>query len=124
MSFLFILLLSITWISILSIYANNIYRANLLNVEDQVREEIKDENWKNFIIYKGLNSDLTDISYCVYSLSSESDAEPDILFHTFSNKSENELLKEGKRVIAANENGRMRFLKYTYLYKYLHKVYE
>ena len=51
MSFLFILLLSITWISILSIYANNIYRANLLNVEDQVREEIKDENWKNFIIY-------------------------------------------------------------------------
>lgn len=62
MSFLFILLLSITWISILSIYANNIYRANLLNVEDQVREEIKDENWKNFIIYKGLNSDLTDIS--------------------------------------------------------------
>lgn len=120
MSFLFILLLSITWISILSIYANNIYRANLLNVEDQVREEIKDENWKNFIIYKGLNSNLTDISYCVYSLSSESDAEPDILFHTFSNKSENELLKEGKRVIAANESGRMRFLKYTYLYKYLH----
>lgn len=119
-SFLFLLLLSITWISILSIYANNAYRANLLNVEDQMREEIKDENWKNFIIYKGQNSDLKGIQYCVYALSSESDQEPSILFHTFSDKTESTLIKEGKRVIAANESGRMRFLQYTYLYKYLH----
>ena len=70
-SLLFLLLLSITWISILSIYVTNIYRSNLLNIEDKVREEVKDENWKNFIIYKGLNSDLNDISYCVYSLSAE-----------------------------------------------------
>ena len=102
--------MSITWISILSIYVTNIYRSNLLNIEDKVREEVKDENWKNFIIYKGLNSDLNDISYCVYSLSAESDEEPSILFHTFSDKSEEELLKDGKRVIAANENGRMHFL--------------
>lgn len=54
-SLLFLLLLSITWISILSIYVTNIYRSNLLNIEDKVREEVKDENWKNFIIYKGLN---------------------------------------------------------------------
>lgn len=121
-AFLFLLLLSITWISILSIYANNAYRANLLNVEDQVREEIKDENWKNFIIYKGLNSNLTDIQYCVYTLSSESDEEPSILFHTFTDKSESELLREGKRVIAANESGRMRFFQYTYLYKYQHRT--
>lgn len=121
-AFLFLLLLSITWISILSIYANNAYRANLLNVEDQVREEIKDENWKNFIIYKGLNSNLTDIQYCVYALSSESDEEPSILFHTFTDKSESELLREGKRVIAANESGRMRFFQYTYLYKYQHRT--
>ena len=58
---MFLLLLSITWISILSIYVTNIYRSNLLNIEDKVREEVKDENWKNFIIYKGLNSDLNDI---------------------------------------------------------------
>ena len=51
-SLLFLLLLSITWISILSIYVTNIYRSNLLNIEDKVREEVKDENWKNFIIYK------------------------------------------------------------------------
>ena len=121
-SFLFILLLSITWISILSIYANNIYRANLLDVEDQVREEIKDENWKNFIIYKGLNSDLADIQYCVYALSTKSAEEPSILFYTFTDKSENELLKEGKRVIAATESGRMRFFRYTYLYKYQHRT--
>ena len=119
-SLLFLLLLSITWISILSIYVTNIYRSNLLNIEDKVREEVKDENWKNFIIYKGLNSDLNDISYCVYSLSAESDEKPSILFHTFSDKSEEELLKDGKRVIAANENGRMHFLQYTYLYKYQH----
>lgn len=119
-SLLFLLLLSITWISILSIYVTNIYRSNLLNIEDKVREEVKDENWKNFIIYKGLNSDLNDISYCVYSLSAESDEEPSILFHTFSDKSEEELLKDGKRVIAANESGRMHFLQYTYLYKYQH----
>ena len=50
---MFLLLLSITWISILSIYVTNIYRSNLLNIEDKVREEVKDENWKNFIIYKG-----------------------------------------------------------------------
>ena len=117
---MFLLLLSITWISILSIYVTNIYRSNLLNIEDKVREEVKDENWKNFIIYKGLNSDLNDISYCVYSLSAESDEEPSILFHTFSDKSEEELLKDGKRVIAANESGRMHFLQYTYLYKYQH----
>ena len=112
-SLLFLLLLSIAWISILSIYVTNIYRSNLLNIEDKVREEVKDENWKNFIIYKGLNSDLNDISYCVYSLSAESDEEPSILFHTFSDKSEEELLKDGKRVIAANESGRMHFLQYT-----------
>ena len=51
-SLLFLLLLSITWISILSIYVTNIYRSNLLNIEDKIREEVKDENWKNFIILR------------------------------------------------------------------------
>ena len=41
-SLLFLLLLSITWISILSIYVTNIYRSNLLNIEDKIREEVKD----------------------------------------------------------------------------------
>ena len=39
-SLLFLLLLSITWISILSIYVTNIYRSNLLNIEAGLTNDI------------------------------------------------------------------------------------
>lgn len=111
---LFVLLLSITWLGVLAIYVNSVYQSNLMDVKEDVRYAIKVTKWKNFLNDKGVSSDLDGIDYCVYSLDSE--FQPHILFHTFSNKSEKDLMKEGQR-LAANWKWHKRFLRYTYIYR-------
>ena len=115
---LFVLLLSITWLGVLAIYVNSVYRSNLMDVKVDVRYAIKETKWKNFIKNKGATSDLDGIDYCVYSLDSE--FQPHILFHTFSNKSEKDLMKEGRR-LAANWKGHKHFLRYAYIYRFKFK---
>lgn len=115
---LFVLLLSITWLGVLAIYANSVYRNNLMDVKEDVNYAIQDTKWKNFLNDKGTSSDLEETDYCVYSLDSE--FQPHILFHTFSNKSEKVLMKEGRR-LAANWKGHKHFLRYTYIYKFKFK---
>ncbi len=111
---LFVLLLSITWLGVLAIYVNSVYRSNLMDVKEDVRYAIKETKWKNFLNNQGFSSAFDGIDYCVYSLDSE--FQPHILFHTFSNKSEEDLMKEGKR-LAANWKGHKQFLRYTYIYQ-------
>lgn len=115
---LFVLLLSIMWAGILLLYVNNSYRNNLMDAKQDVRDDIREVKWKNFIKYKGTNVDFESIDYCVYSL--DSDFQPKILFHTFTKDAEARLQKDGER-LAANWKNHKKFLRYTYLYKFQFK---
>ena len=116
--FLFVLLLSIIWLGILLVYENNVYRNNLMDVKEDVRYMISDTKRKTFLKNKGTTSDLEGIDYCVYEL--DDAFQPHILFSTFTNKSDADLLRDGQR-LASNWKGHKRFLRYAYIYKYKFK---
>ena len=116
--FLFVLLLSIIWLGILLVYENNVYRNNLMDVKEDVRYMISDTKWKTFLKNKGTTSDFEGIDYCVYEL--DDAFQPHILFSTFTNKSDADLLRDGQR-LASNWKGHKRFLRYAYIYKYKFK---
>ena len=116
--FLFVLLLSIIWLGILLVYENNVYRNNLMDVKEDVRYMISDTKWKTFLKNKGTTSDLEGIDDCVYEL--DDAFQPHILFSTFTNKSDADLLRDGQR-LASNWKGHKRFLRYAYIYKYKFK---
>ena len=90
---LFVILLTIIWLGILFLLGNTAYRNNLLDLKQDVLSEITDVKWDNFIQSRGAAADLDDIPYCMFSLDSSN--EPRILFHTFTDKSDEELLTQG-----------------------------
>lgn len=116
---LFICLLSIIWIGILYIYTMNVYRNNLLTIKQDMRHAIRDSRWRNFIKYQGTRSDLGNVQYCVYSV--DDDNQTHLLFHTFSDKSDAELLSIGQDLIY-DWSGSNRHMRYTYIYKYVYRT--
>lgn len=115
LSTLFIIFLTIIWSGILLFFIHSTYRSNLMELKDDFRNEMRDIKFNHFIESKGDTLDLNDIEYCVFSLDHENS--PHILFNTFSNKSDSELLHYGNK-LAANWKKNKRFLKYTYIYKF------
>lgn len=115
---LFALLLSVIWFAILCLFVYSTYKNNLITLKDDIRMEIKECKWNNFLKSNGAYVDFDNIKYCVYSL--DDSKKPHILFHTFPEASETQLLKEGNR-LASNWKGHKHFLRYTYIYKFMYK---
>lgn len=114
-STLLIILLSIIWIVILFMFLNTTYRNNLMDEKEDFRFALREAKWNKFLLSHGASVDLDDFEYCVFSL--DNNQQPHIIFHTFSNKSDNYLMKYGYR-LARNWKNHNRFIQYTYLYKY------
>ena len=92
---LLIFLLTIIWIGILLLFLNSTYRSNLKDVKEDVRSSIREITWKKFIRTQGTALDLEDIDYCVFQI--DNNKQPHILFQTFTNKTDEELLRYAKK---------------------------
>lgn len=117
---LFVILLTIIWLGILFLLGNTAYRNNLLDLKQDVLSEITDVKWDNFIQSRGAAADLDDIPYCMFCLDSSN--EPRILFHTFTDKSDEELLTQGQ-IQLSNKNKFSLIKRYCSIDRIKHKKY-
>lgn len=113
-SILITALLAVIWISVLALYVQNEYSDNQRILRDAFRQEFRSVGWTKFLESKGELSDLDDLEYCVFSINQNKQAE--LLFHTFANKTDAELLYYGNRLAKKWESS-LHFREYTYLYK-------
>ena len=105
---LLIFLLTIIWIGILLLFLNSTYKNNLKDEKEDVRSALREIKWKNFIRTQGTALDLEDIGYCVF--------QPHILFQTFTNKTDEELLRYAKKYSLTWKKTHQTY-KYIYIYK-------
>lgn len=111
---LLIFLLSIIWIGILLLFLNSTYKNNLKDVKEDVRSALREIKWKNFIRTQGTALDLEDIGYCVFQI--DDYKQPHILFQTFTNKTDEELLRYAKKYSLTWKKTHQTY-KYIYIYK-------
>lgn len=111
---LLIFLLTIIWIGILLLFLNSTYKNNLKDVKEDVRSALREIKWKNFIRTQGTALDLEDIGYCVFQI--DDDKQPHILFQTFTNKTDEELLRYAKKYSLTWKKTHQTY-KYIYIYK-------
>lgn len=111
---LLIFLLTIIWIGILLLFLNSTYKNNLKDVKKDVRSALREIKWKNFIRTQGTALDLEDIGYCVFQI--DDYKQPHILFQTFTNKTDEELLRYAKKYSLTWKKTHQTY-KYIYIYK-------
>lgn len=111
---LLIFLLTIIWIGILLLFLNSTYKNNLKDVKEDVRSALREIKWKNFIRTQGTALDLEDIGYCVFQI--DDYKQPHILFQTFTNKTDAELLRYAKKYSLTWKKTHQTY-KYIYIYK-------
>lgn len=111
---LLIFLLTIIWIGILLLFLNSTYKNNLKDVKEDVRSALREIKWKNFIRAQGTALDLEDIGYCVFQI--DDYKQPHILFQTFTNKTDEELLRYAKKYSLTWKKTHQTY-KYIYIYK-------
>ena len=111
---LLIFLLTIIWIGILLLFLNSTYRNNLKDVKEDVRSALREIKWNNFIRTQGTALDLEDIGYCVFQI--DDYKQPHILFQTFTNKTDEELLRYAKKYSLTWKKTHQTY-KYIYIYK-------
>lgn len=111
---LLIFLLTIIWIGILLLFLNSTYKNNLKDVKEDVRSALREIKWKNFIRTQGTALDLEDIGYCVFQI--DDYKQPHILFQTFTNKTDEELLRYAKKYSLTWKKTHQTY-KYIYIYK-------
>lgn len=111
---LLIFLLTIIWIGILLLFLNSTYKNNLKDVKEDVRSALREIKWKNFIRTPGTALDLEDIGYCVFQI--DDYKQPHILFQTFTNKTDEELLRYAKKYSLTWKKTHQTY-KYIYIYK-------
>lgn len=111
---LLIFLLTIIWIEILLLFLNSTYKNNLKDVKEDVRSALREIKWKNFIRTQGTALDLEDIGYCVFQI--DDYKQPHILFQTFTNKTDEELLRYAKKYSLTWKKTHQTY-KYIYIYK-------
>ena len=111
---LLIFLLTIIWIGILLLFLNSTYQNNLKDVKEDVRSALRETKWKNFIRTQGTALDLEDIGYCVFQI--DDYKQPHILFQTFTNKTDEELLRYAKKYSLTWKKTHQTY-KYIYIYK-------
>lgn len=111
---LLIFLLTIIWIGILLLFLNSTYKNNLKDVKEDVRSTLREIKWKNFIRTQGTALDLEDIGYCVFQI--DDYKQPHILFQTFTNKTDEELLRYAKKYSLTWKKTYQTY-KYIYIYK-------
>ena len=111
---LLIFLLTIILIGILLLFLNSTYKNNLKDVKEDVRSALREIKWKNFIRTQGTALDLEDIGYCVFQI--DDYKQPHILFQTFTNKTDEELLRYAKKYSLTWKKTHQTY-KYIYIYK-------
>ena len=111
---LLIFLLTIIWIGILLLFLNSTYKNNLKDEKEDVRSALRKIKWKNFIRTQGTALDLEDIGYCVFQI--DDYKQPHILFQTFTNKTDEELLRYAKKYSLTWKKTHQTY-KYIYIYK-------
>ena len=111
---LLIFLLTIIWIGILLLFLNSTYKNNLKDEKEDVRSALREIKWKNFIRTQGTALDLEDIGYCVFQI--DDYKQPHILFQTFTNKTDEELLRYAKKYSLTWKKTHQTY-KYIYIYK-------
>ena len=111
---LLIFLLTIIWIGILLLFLNSTYKNNLKDEKEDVRSALREIKWKNFIRTQGTALDLEDIGYCVFQI--DDYKQPHILFQTFTNKTDEELLRYAKKYSLTCKKTHQTY-KYIYIYK-------
>ena len=111
---LLIFLLTIIWIGILLLFLNSTYKNNLKDEKEDVRSALREIKWKNFIRTQGTALDLEDIGYCVFQI--DDYKQPHILFQTFTNKTDEELLLYAKKYSLTWKKTHQTY-KYIYIYK-------
>lgn len=111
---LLIFLLTIIWIGILLLFLNSTYKNNLKDVKEDVRSALREIKWKNFIRTQGTALDLEDIGYCVFQIDDYKQSH--ILFQTFTNKTDEELLRYAKKYSLTWKKTHQTY-KYIYIYK-------
>ena len=111
---LLIFLLTIIWIGILLFFLNSTYKNNLKDEKEDVRSALREIKWKNFIRTQGTALDLEDIGYCVFQI--DDYKQPHILFQTFTNKTDEELLRYAKKYSLTWKKTHQTY-KYIYIYK-------
>ena len=111
---LLIFLLTIIWIGILLLILNSTYKNNLKDEKEDVRSALREIKWKNFIRTQGTALDLEDIGYCVFQI--DDYKQPHILFQTFTNKTDEELLRYAKKYSLTWKKTHQTY-KYIYIYK-------
>lgn len=111
---LLIFLLTIIWIGILLLFLNSTYQNNLKDVKEDVRSALREIKWKNFIRTQGTALDLENIGYCVFQI--DDYKQPHILFQTFTNKTDEELLRYAKKYSLTWKKTHQTY-KYIYIYK-------
>ena len=111
---LLIFLLTIFWIGILLLFLNSTYKNNLKDEKEDVRSALREIKWKNFIRTQGTALDLEDIGYCVFQI--DDYKQPHILFQTFTNKTDEELLRYAKKYSLTWKKTHQTY-KYIYIYK-------
>lgn len=111
---LLIFLLTIIWIGILLLFLNSTYKNNLKDEKKDVRSALREIKWKNFIRTQGTALDLEDIGYCVFQI--DDYKQPHILFQTFTNKTDEELLRYAKKYSLTWKKTHQTY-KYIYIYK-------
>lgn len=111
---LLIFLLTIIWIGILLLFLNSTYKNNLKDVKEDVRSALREIKWENFIRTQGTALDLEDIDYCVFQI--DDYKQPHILFQTFTNKTDEELLRYAKKYSLTWKKTHQTY-KYIYIYK-------
>lgn len=114
LTMLLIFLLTIIWIGILLLFLNSTYKNNLKDVKEDVRSALREIKWKNFIRTQGTALDLEDIGYCVFQI--DDYKQPHILFQTFTNKTDEELLRYAKKYSLTWKKTHQTY-KYIYIYK-------
>ena len=108
------LLITIIWIGILLLFLNSTYKNNLKDEKEDVRSALREIKWKNFIRTQGTALDLEDIGYCVFQI--DDYKQPHILFQTFTNKTDEELLRYAKKYSLTWKKTHQTY-KYIYIYK-------
>lgn len=111
---LLIFLLTIICIGILLLFLNSTYKNNLKDEKEDVRSALREIKWKNFIRTQGTALDLEDIGYCVFQI--DDYKQPHILFQTFTNKTDEELLRYAKKYSLTWKKTHQTY-KYIYIYK-------
>lgn len=83
-------------------------------MKEDVRSALREIKWKNFIRTQGTALDLEDIGYCVFQI--DDYKQPHILFQTFTNKTDEELLRYAKKYSLTWKKTHQTY-KYIYIYK-------